>query len=165
MVKVGQTWSNLIDDPETTRLCKIHIRILIIGIKKCGDISVLVKFENNWLVKKREHWHKGTEHKSIMRHPYIWNLTVGFNKCNERLILVNYDHYQMVGFRVWRGQNLVKVGQTWWYLINGPKTTRLCEIHIRILIIGIETYGDKLVLVKFENNWMIKLGKHSHKGT
>ena len=126
---------------------------------------MLVKFENNWLVKKREHWHKGTEHKSIMRYPYIWNLTVGFNKCNERLILVNYDHYQTVGFRVWRSQNLVKVGQTRWYLINGPKTTRLYEIHIRILIIGIETYGDKLVLVKFENNWMIKLGKQSHKGT
>ena len=49
-------------------------------------------------------------------------------------------------------QNLVKVGQTQSNLIDGPKTTRLCEIHIRILIIGIEKYGNILVLVKFENN-------------
>ena len=55
LVKVGQTRSNLIDGPETTRLCEIHIRILIIGNIKCGDILVLVKFEYNWLVKKREH--------------------------------------------------------------------------------------------------------------
>ena len=107
LVKVGQTRSNLIDGPETTRLCEIHIRILIIGNIKCGDILVLVKFEYNWLVKKREHWHKGTQHKSIMRHPYIWNLTVGFNECNEWLILVNYDHYQTVEFKEWRSQNLV----------------------------------------------------------
>ena len=49
-------------------------------------------------------------------------------------------------------QSLVKIGQTRSNLINGPETTRLCEIHIRILIIGIEKYGDILVLVKFENN-------------
>ena len=55
----------------------------------------------------------------------------------------------MVGFREMRGQSLVKIGQTRSNLINGPKTTRLCEIHIRILIIGIEEYGDILVLVKF----------------
>ena len=54
-VKVGLTRSNLIDGPETTRLCEIHLHILIIGIKKCGDILVFVKFENNWLVKKRDH--------------------------------------------------------------------------------------------------------------
>ena len=81
------------------------------------------------------------------------------------LILVNYGHNQTTGFRERRGQNLVKVDQTRSNLINGPETTRLCEIHIRILIIGIEEYGDILVLVKFENNWMIRLSEHSHKGT
>ena len=69
LVKVGQTWSNLIDGPETTRLCEIHIRILIIGIEEYGDILVLVKFENNWMVRLREHCCKGTQHTSIMRHP------------------------------------------------------------------------------------------------
>ena len=81
------------------------------------------------------------------------------------LILVNYGHNQTTGFRERRGQNLVKVDQTRSNLINGPETTRLCEIHIRILIIGIEEYGDILVLVKFENNWMIRLREHSHKST
>ena len=81
------------------------------------------------------------------------------------LILVNYGHNQMVGFREQRGQSLVKVGQTQSNLIDGPKTTRLCEIHIRILIIGIEKNGDILVLVKFENNWMVKLREHCHKGS
>ena len=71
----------------------------------------------------------------------------------------------MVGFRERRGQILVKVSQTQSNLIDGLETTRLCEIHIRILIIGIEEYGDILVLVKFENNWMIRLREHSHKGT
>ena len=71
----------------------------------------------------------------------------------------------MVGFREIRGQNFVKVGQTWSNLIDGPETIRLCEIHVRILIVGIEKYGDIMVLVKFENNWMIRLCKHSHKGT
>ena len=69
LVKVGQTQSNLIDGPKTTRLCEIHIRMLIIGIEKNGDILVLVKFENNWMVKLREHYHKGTQPTSIMRHP------------------------------------------------------------------------------------------------
>ena len=63
----------------------------------------------------------------------------------------------MVGFRESRGQNFVKVGQTRSNLIDGPETTGLGEIHIQILIIGIEKYGDILVLVKFENNWMIRL--------
>ena len=81
------------------------------------------------------------------------------------LILVNYGHNQTTGFRERRGQNLVKVDQTRSNLINGPETTRLCEIHIRILIIGIEENGDILVLVKFENNWMIRLREHSHKST
>ena len=71
----------------------------------------------------------------------------------------------MVGFRESRGQNFVKVGQTRSNLIDGPETIRLCEIHVRILIVGIEKYGDIMVLVKFENNWMIRLCKHSHKGT
>ena len=63
------------------------------------------------------------------------------------------------------GQILVNVGQTRSNLIDGPMNTRLCEIQIRILIIGIDKYGDILMLVKFENNWMIRLSKHSHKGT
>ena len=71
----------------------------------------------------------------------------------------------MLGFRERRSQSLVKVDQTRSNLIDGPETTRLCEIHIQILIIGIEKYGDILVLVKFENNWMIRLREHSHKGT
>ena len=70
----------------------------------------------------------------------------------------------MVGFRERQGQNLVKVGQTQSNLIDGPETTRLCEIHIRILIIGIEEYGDILVLVKFENNWIVRLMEHCQKG-
>ena len=46
-IKVGQTRSNLIDGPDTTRLGENHIQILIIGIEECGDILVLVKFETN----------------------------------------------------------------------------------------------------------------------
>ena len=69
LVNVGQTRLNLIDGPETTRLCEIHIQILMIGIENYGDILVLVKFENNWMVKLREHYHKGTQHASITRHP------------------------------------------------------------------------------------------------
>ena len=38
-------------------------------------------------------------------------------------------------------------------------------IHIQILFIGIEEYGDILVLVKFETNWMVKVREHSHTGT
>ena len=57
----------------------------------------------------------------------------------------------MVGFREMNDQSLVKVGQTWSNLTDGLETTWLCEI-IRIWIIGIEKYGDILVLVKFENN-------------
>ena len=70
----------------------------------------------------------------------------------------------MVGFRERRGQNLVKFGQTRLNLINGSEITRLCEIHIQILIIGFEKYGDLLVLVKFENNWIVRLREHCHKG-
>ena len=101
----------------------------------------------------------------ITCHPWIWNLTVGFKECNERLILVNYDHNEMVVFWERRGQSLVNVGQTHSNLIDGPETTRLGEIHIRILFTGIEKCGDIYVMVKFENNWTIRLSKHSHKGT
>ena len=52
---------------------------------------------------------------------------------------------------------VVKVGQTWSNLIDGPDITRLGEIHIQILIIRIEEYGDILVLVKFETNWMVRI--------
>ena len=38
LVKVGQTWLNLIDGLETTELGEIHIQILIIDIKEYGDI-------------------------------------------------------------------------------------------------------------------------------
>ena len=69
LVNVDQTWSNLIDGPKTTKLCEIHIRILIIGIDKYDDILVLEKFENSWMVRLREHCHKDTQHTSIMCHP------------------------------------------------------------------------------------------------
>ena len=78
---------------------------------------------------------------------------------------MNYGHNQTVGFGEMRGQNIVKVGQTLSNLIDGLVNTGLGEIHIRILIIGIEQYGDILVLMKFENNWMVKLRKQSHTGT
>ena len=53
-----------------------------------------------------------------------------------------------------RGQNLVKVSQTQSNLIDSPDIIGLGEIHIQILIIRIEEYGDILMLVKFETNWM-----------
>jgi len=71
----------------------------------------------------------------------------------------------MVGFRKRCSQSLIKVSQTRSNLIDGPETTELGEIHIQFLIIGIEEYGDILVLVKFETNWMIRLREHSHTGT
>ena len=140
----------------TTGLGEIHIPILIIRIEEYGDILVLVKFKTNWMVKLREHRHTGTQHMSIVHHNEIWNLTVGFEECNEILILVNYGQNQIVGFRKICSQCLVKDGQTRLNLIHDHVTTGLSEIHIRILIIGIEEYGDILVLVKFETNWMVK---------
>ena len=71
----------------------------------------------------------------------------------------------MVEFRERRGQSLVKVCQIRSNLIDGLETTWLWEIHILILIIGIEKYGDILVLVKFETNWMVRLREHSHTDT
>ena len=58
------------------------------------------------------------------------------------------------------GQSLVKVGQPWSNLIDGPDTTGLGEIHIQILISKIEEYGDILVLVKFKTNWMVRLREY-----
>ena len=36
--------------------------------------------------------------------------------------------------------------------MNGLDTTGLDEIHIQILVIGIEKYGNILVLMKFKTN-------------
>ena len=69
LVKLGQTRSNLINGLETTGLGEIHIQILIIRIEECGDILMLMKFENNWMVRLREHSHIGTQHMSITCHP------------------------------------------------------------------------------------------------
>ena len=59
-----------------------------------------------------------------------------------------------------RGQSLIKVGQTRSNLIDDPNTIGLGEIHIQILIIRIEEYGDILMLVKFETNWMVRLREY-----
>ena len=71
----------------------------------------------------------------------------------------------MVGFRERRSRSSVKVGQTQLNLINGPVNTRLGEIHIQILVIEIEEYGDILVLGKIENDWMVRFREQSHTGT
>ena len=55
VVKVGQTRSNLIDGSDTTGLSEIHIQILIIRIEEYDDISMLVKFETNWMVRLKEY--------------------------------------------------------------------------------------------------------------
>ena len=86
---------------------------------------------------------------SFTRYSYIWNVSVGFEECNRMIILVNYGHNQTIGFIEWCGQSVVKVGQTRSNLIDGLETTRLFEIRIWILIIGIEEYSNILVLVKF----------------
>ena len=57
-------------------------------------------------------------------------------------------------------KGVVKVGQIRSNLIDGPNTTELGEIYIQILIIRIEEYGDILVLVKFETNWMVNLREY-----
>ena len=117
------------------------------------------------MVRLQEQSNTGTQHTSITHHPFIRNLTFGIEECNERLILVHYGHNQTVGYRERRGQRLVKVGQTQSNLIDGPVNSGLGEIHIRILIIGIEGYDDILVLGKLENNWMVRLREQSHSGT
>ena len=149
----------------TTGLGEIHIRILIIGIEEYGDILVLVKFEKNRMVGLRKQSHTGTQLMSITRHPLLSNLSFGFEECNERLILINYGHNQIVGFREMCGQSFVKFGQIQSNLIDGLVTTRLGEIHILILIVKIEEYGDPLVLVKFQTNCMVRLRERSHTGT
>ena len=53
---------------ETTELDEIQIQILIIEIEEYGDILVLVKFKNKWMVRLREHDHTGTQHFYITRH-------------------------------------------------------------------------------------------------
>ena len=65
---------------------------------------------------------------------------------------MNYDYNQTVGFRERRGPSLVKVGQTWSNLMDGLDTIGFGEIHIQILVIRIEEYGDILVLMNFETN-------------
>ena len=60
IVNVGQTRSNLIDSPKTIGLGELHIQILINGIEEYGNILVVVKFVTNWMVRLREHCHKGT---------------------------------------------------------------------------------------------------------
>ena len=149
----------------TTRLREIHIPIMIVRIEEYGETLVSEKFENNWMVRLRKQSRTGTQHLSITRHPFIWNLTFGFEECNEWLVLVSYCHNQTVGFSERRAQSLVKVGQTQSKLIYGSVNTGLGEIHIRILVIGIEKLGDILVLVKFKNNWMLRLTGESRTGT
>ena len=65
---------------------------------------------------------------------------------------MNSGYNQTVRFRERRGQNLVKVGQTQSNLMDGSDITGLGEIHIQILVIGIEEYDDIFVLMKFETN-------------
>ena len=62
-------------------------------------------------------------------------------------------------------KGVVKVCQTRLNLIDGLVTSGFGEIHIQILIIRIEEYGDILMLVKFEINWMVTLREHSHTDT
>ena len=65
---------------------------------------------------------------------------------------MNYGYNQTVRFRERRDQSLIKVGQTRSNLMDDPDTTGLGEIHIQILVIGIEVYGNILVLMKFKTN-------------
>ena len=62
---------------------------------------------------------------------------------------MKYGHNQTTRFKERNSQSLLKVGQAQSNLIDGPETTRLFEIPIRILIDWIEEYGNILVLVKF----------------
>ena len=64
------------------------------------------------MVRLRKHSHTDTQHMSITRYTWIGNLTIGFEENNEWLILVNYGHNQMDGFRKRCDQSFVKVGQT-----------------------------------------------------
>ena len=64
-----------------------------------------------------------------------------------------------------RGQSLVKISQIQSNLIDDLETIGPGKIHIKILINRIEAYGDILVLVKFETNWIVRLSKHNHTST
>ena len=55
---------------------------------------------------------------------------------------------------------VVKVGQIQSNLIDDPETIGFGENHIQILIIGIEEYGDILMLEKLETNWMVRLREY-----
>ena len=68
LIKIGQTRSNLIDGPESTRFGDIHIPILFVGTEEYGYILMLVKFETNWIVRLREHSHTSTQHMFISCH-------------------------------------------------------------------------------------------------
>ena len=54
LAKVGLNQSNLIDGLVTTGLGEIHILISIIEIEEYGDILVLGKPKNNWMVILKE---------------------------------------------------------------------------------------------------------------
>ena len=81
------------------------------------------------------------------------------------LILANNGPKQTIGFRQRRGQDLDKVCQTWSNIIDGLVNTRHSEIRFPISIVKIEEYGNALVLVKFETNWMVRLREQSRSGT
>ena len=67
-----------------------------------GDILVSVKFDNNWMIGLGNH---------VLYAPSLYlNSIRGFEECNERIILVNYGHNQIAGFRERCDQSLVKVG-------------------------------------------------------
>ena len=51
-----------------TGLDEIHIPILIIRIEEYGDILVVGKLENNWMVRLKEETRTATQHLSISRH-------------------------------------------------------------------------------------------------
>ena len=76
------------------------------------------------------------------------------------LFLVNYGYNPTFRNRERHSQSLVKVGQTRSNLLDGLKTTGLGEINILILIIRIEEYGDILMFIKFETNWMVRLREY-----
>ena len=63
-----QSWSNLIDGPETIGLGEIDSQILINSIEEYGDKLVLVKFKTNWKVRLSKHNHTSTQDMSIMRY-------------------------------------------------------------------------------------------------
>ena len=73
----------------------------------------------------------------------------------------------MVGFRERCGQDLVKIGQTWSNLINGPETTGLGETRFMgrffmdywVLELLIENVNEEIILKYDEHRVNIDLGK------